>query len=997
MDNELNEENMWDADRLEELTRVIEGLQDCPGMFENITKDVETPLYHGCTDHTRLSTILGLYNIKTGGGWTDKSFTKLLNFLKVVLPKDNTILSSSRESQKMLGSMGMSYERIHACRNDCILYRKEYASLKRCPECNVSRYKKKGVPAKVLWYFPIVPRLRRLFSSPEDAKNLTWHANGRKKYDDGMLRHPADCPQWIKINTDFPDFAREDRNLRLALATDGMNPFGGQSSSYSVWPVIMVIYNLPPELCMKRKYMMMSMLISGPKQPGNDIDVYLAPLIEDLKMLWDTGVEVFDASCNENFTLRAMVYGTINDFPAYRNLSGYCNKGYKACPICDVGTSDTYLKKCGKVIYPAYRRFLPSDHHYRRQKKAFNGKTEGRKAPVPLTGDQVLEKVKGLNVKFGKQNADLLPSSGYKKRSIFFDLPYWSSLYVRNFLDVMHIEKNVFESLLGTLLNVPGKTKDGKKSRLDLVDMGIREELHPQNKNGRTYLPPACHTLSRKEKVAFCEFLKGVKVPEGYSSNISSLVSMKDLKLIGLKSHDSHILLEHILPVSLRSILPERVRRAITRLCFFFAEICRKVIDPQKLTALQKELAVTLCELEMFFPPSFFDIMVHLTVHLVRETQLCGPAYLRWMYPIERFMKVLKGYVMNRSRPEGCMVQRYLAEEAVDFCSEYLFNFDPVGLPEPRCITTTGKGIVGNEVISIARDDWRRAHLYVLHNSAEVEPYVAEHMALLRDLNLARTEAWIASHHNLSFIDWLRTRVSEQLEWSPDSVCERLKALFRGPRMEVMSYSAYRINGYTFYTEDRDYQSTMQNSGVTLEAEAMHISTVKDKNPVYASMSYYGVIDNIWELDYNRFRIPVFRCKWVGNNNGIEVDNLSFTRVDFRRASYTEEPFILASQARQIFFVADPKDKNWNIVLSTNRRSDSADHVEEDMGNEFEEHQFPEALLSFDDNSNGDELYKRSDHSEGIWIRPSKTVGRAGAFQKHRIQPPRKKRKILKG
>ena len=46
------------------------------------------------------------------------------------------------------------------------------------------------------------------------------------------------------------------------------------------WPVLLVIYNLPPWLCMKRKYMMLSMMISGPRQPGNDIDVYLSPLIE---------------------------------------------------------------------------------------------------------------------------------------------------------------------------------------------------------------------------------------------------------------------------------------------------------------------------------------------------------------------------------------------------------------------------------------------------------------------------------------------------------------------------------------------------------------------------------------------------------------------------------------------------------------------------------------------------------------------------------------------
>ena len=149
----------------------------------------------------------------------------------------------------------------------------------------------------------------------------------------------------------------------------------------------------------------------------------------------------------------------------------------------------------------------------------------------------------------------------------------------------------------------------------------------------------------------FCKFLQGVKVPEGYSSNIRSLVSMKDLKLKGLKSHDCHILMEHLLLIGIRSILPKKVRWTITKLCYFFRAICSKVIDVGKLQALDREIIVTLCELEMFFAPSFFDIMVHLTIHLVKETQYCGPTYMRWMYPMERYMKILKGCVKNRSRP----------------------------------------------------------------------------------------------------------------------------------------------------------------------------------------------------------------------------------------------------------------------------------------------------------------------------------------------------------
>jgi len=107
--------------------------------------------------------------------------------------------------------------------------------------------------------------------------------------------------QWKNIDKEFSKFRNESRNLRLGLAIDGMNTFGNLSSNHISCHVFLVIYNLPLGLCMKCKYMMPSTMISSPKQPGNDINVYLSPLIEDLKLLWDHGIEVFDGFVNESF------------------------------------------------------------------------------------------------------------------------------------------------------------------------------------------------------------------------------------------------------------------------------------------------------------------------------------------------------------------------------------------------------------------------------------------------------------------------------------------------------------------------------------------------------------------------------------------------------------------------------------------------------------------------------------------------------------------------
>ncbi|XP_074287969.1 uncharacterized protein LOC141613133 [Silene latifolia] len=542
-----------------------------------------------------------------------------------MLPSDNVLPSKTYEAKKILCSMSLPYEKIHACRNDCILYYNEYELLKSCPTCNVSRYKKKeGIPAKVLWYFPIIPRFERLYSNASDAKNLTWHHDGRIK--DGKLRHPADSPQWRFIDGKFPEFGKESRNLRLALSTDGMNPFRSLSTTYSTWP------------------------------PGNDIDVYLAPLINDLKILWETGVEVYDAYRNELFNLRAMLFCTIQDYPVYGNLSGYTVKGKAPCPICEDGTMGKWLKSSKKNIYDGHRCFLPDDHYYRKLKKAFNGDQEFKRRPRVLTGIEVFEKVKDIQIIFGKNHGSTLPKQGYKKCSVFWRLPYWKHLFVRHSLDVMHIEKNVCDSLIGTLLNVPGKTKDGVNARDDLKALGIRKELHIVDKNNKKFLPPAAYTMSRKEKKEFCACLAGVKVPEGYSSNIKSLVSMENLKLVGLKSHDCHVLMQHLLPVAICSVLPKNVRSTIIKLCSFFNAIYSKVIDPKDLNSLESSIVVILCQLEMYFPPSFFDVMIHLTVHLVREIRFCGPVYLRNQYPFEREMKTYKGYVKNHFRPEGCIL-----------------------------------------------------------------------------------------------------------------------------------------------------------------------------------------------------------------------------------------------------------------------------------------------------------------------------------------------------
>ncbi|NAW06103.1 hypothetical protein FGF99_24590, partial [Salmonella sp. gx-f8] len=169
----------------------------------------------------------------------------------------------------------------------------------------------------------------KLFMSSKMVDSMRWHNDQRTN--DGLLRHPADSLAWKLFDSKFPSFASDPRNVRLGLAVDGFNPFKIMSTSYSTWPVVLVPYNLPPWICMKQSSLILSMIIPGEKGPGNDIDIYLQPLIKELKQLWP-GVETYDALRKENFNLRAALMWTINDFPAYVNLSGWSTKGRYACP-----------------------------------------------------------------------------------------------------------------------------------------------------------------------------------------------------------------------------------------------------------------------------------------------------------------------------------------------------------------------------------------------------------------------------------------------------------------------------------------------------------------------------------------------------------------------------------------------------------------------------------------------------------------------------------------
>ncbi|WVZ81548.1 LOW QUALITY PROTEIN: hypothetical protein U9M48_028914 [Paspalum notatum var. saurae] len=406
-------------------------------VFAAIMEEAKRELYLGCTKLTRFSFV------------------------------------SYEEAKKVLREVGLGYISIHVCPNNCVPFRKRYEKYDTYPVCKASRWKdpeRKKVPCKVLRHFPLAPRLQRFLSK-----------NSQGCPDEKEMCHPADGDAWKDFDRCWPDFVVDPRNLRLGLATDGFNPFGNMSTSYSMWHVFIVPYNLPPWCCMEESNFMMALLILGPESPRKHFDVFMQPLVEDLLELW-AGVYTKDAFTGQWFYLWAVVLWCIHNYSALGTMSGRTTKGYFACLHCDKDPLSYLIRN--KICYIGHCRFLPDGS---------------------FTTEKVLAELEKVRVGQKRKRAEkIVPIWG--RRVCLWDLPYWPHLKLRHNLDVTHIEKNANT-----------ESKDTINARLDLSDLNIKRELQLRE-NGNTFdVPKARYSLSK------CINADGTKVH-------------------GLKTHDCHIL-----------------------------------------------------------------------------------------------------------------------------------------------------------------------------------------------------------------------------------------------------------------------------------------------------------------------------------------------------------------------------------------------------------------------------------------------------------------------
>lgn len=611
-------------------------------MFFKLLKDAEKPLYEGSKMSllemaSRTASVKSECNLSQG--FVD-GFTSLMN---EVHPENNLLSKSLYDTKKVLKGLQLPHEKIHTCPHGCMLFWKANAHLDKCSVCGKDRYKKtsrgKLIPVKVLIYFPITPRLQRLFATKNIAEQMTWHHKNHRVR--GTMAHPSDGEAWKHFNTTYSDFAAEPRNVRLGLCTDELTPYTRSRGKYSCWPILLTPYNLPPSMCMKKPYMFLSLIVPGPKNPKENMDIYMQPLIDELKQLWETGVVTYDISKKQNFNLRAALLWTISDFLAYDMLSGWSTSGNKPCPYCmDKGKCFRLKHSCKVSWFDCHRQFLQHDHPFRKNKISFfKNRVEDGVPPPRLSGQEVWNHVSSLpKSKEGPASLKCLKKEkrGWSRQSIFWELPYWKNLLIRHNLDVMNIENSFFCQLINTIMDVKGHTSDNINARRDLKLYCRRRELELLvETSGVHSMPRAPFVLDKAQRKVLCEWVKKLKFPDGFASNLSRCVDLRACKFSRLKSYDCHVFMNRLLPVALKELLPLHVWEAVTELSQFFRDLSSSTIQVKDMDRLEKNIPQILCKLEKIFPPSFFNTMEHLPIHLPYEAKVGGPVQYRWMYPLK--------------------------------------------------------------------------------------------------------------------------------------------------------------------------------------------------------------------------------------------------------------------------------------------------------------------------------------------------------------------------
>ena len=307
---------------------------------------------------------------------------------------------------------------------------------------------------------------------------------------------------------------------------------------------------------------------------------------------------------------------------------------------------------------------------------------------------------------------------------IFYKLPYFKNIVIRDIVAFMHTEKNTAYAIIKTLFGA----SDTVSSREDFQQLNILRNIWVEKCDDEKYRKPSApYVWTKEQRAQFLKLMSQTRFPTGYiSSSIRSQTAINSLR--GLKTHDYHVIIENILPIVVNILsLAKGPRLAIIRLGLVLKRMSLHVLDPSNFDSLREEVVEVLCLLERELPPTIFNISMHLLIHLENEIEHCGPVRTRWMYPIERYMKVLKRFVRTRAKPEGSMSKGYSMQEAMGFCTKYMKDFKNVNRrvwDDDEDERVAGEVLEGNgRRFKLSHKERSAIHAYVLQNTSSFDKW----------------------------------------------------------------------------------------------------------------------------------------------------------------------------------------------------------------------------------------------------------------------------------
>ncbi|KAH6777596.1 hypothetical protein C2S51_008908 [Perilla frutescens var. frutescens] len=235
----------------------------------------------------------------------------------------------------------------------------------------------------------------------------------------------------------------------------------------------------------------------------------------------------------------------------------------------------------------------------------------------------------------------------------------------------------------------------------------------------------------------------------------------------------------------------------------------------------------------------------------------------------------------------------------------------------------TGRALRKGISMRFDAETLKKTHQYVLFNCDDVSAYIEQYRTVVEQPHPHVSRHQFECIHSETFADWFAQKVDEAVSTDDESLKARdLKLLDSRPNFIGLKYKKFLVNSFRFHTKTLESTRKTQNCGVRIKAATPSFSSTRDQNPILSDLDYYGILRDVIKLDYGCGRsIVLFDCDWVSSGSRLKKDVDGFTLAKFSNVTRHKEPFILASQAEQVFYVQDPTEQEWKVVVSTTARA----------------------------------------------------------------------------